>query len=127
MAGLSFPAVYLAFVLVPAVATIGIHVVADTGTPGGNGALEHANDPLRQGIRLPSGHPGRASARAYAGQEQSLIGVDISHSSEHRLIEEHGLDGSPTPSSGGKEGRTVDAEGVGAQSFQSGVVPTWGQ
>ncbi len=53
---------------------------------------EHLHDGRMQAQSAFAAYPARSGARVNARAEQCLVGIDISDSADHALIEKYGLD-----------------------------------
>jgi len=73
--------------------TFGVDVVRDGGTTEFDGVLQHFEEGGAEAGELVAGEASGLVAWTYAGVEERLVGVDVAHTMEERLVEECGLDG----------------------------------
>jgi hypothetical protein len=91
-------------------------IITDGRSPGPDGIFQ---DPAKDGPqpgRLRSAQAGRRRPRMNPGSMEGFVGVDISHSGQHPLIEEHAFH---PPPAGGQPGREIlpgDFQGFGAEA-----------
>ncbi len=106
-----------------ALAALGIHVIGDGGTAGGDGLGEHFGEGLVEAEGAILAQPGGNRQGVNAGAEEAFIGVDIPHAADEGLIEQEGLDAGAAEAEGAGEIRGGDLERLGAEAgYASGEI-----
>ncbi len=77
--------------LVASFVAIGIHIVAEGGSPVLDSGPQHVGDGLREQLATLRAHP--PTLRMDPGDEQRLIGIDVAHTGHRSLRQELGLHG----------------------------------
>jgi hypothetical protein len=71
----------------------GVHVVGNRGSPEADGMLKDLAERGAEAFELGPGKAAGHAAGANAGAKQALVGIDVSHPCQQRLIQKRSLDG----------------------------------
>src|SRR5260370_40172253 len=89
--------IYAVADLEKALSALGVHVVGDRRTSGGNGFGEHGDDGVVEFAGAVAADALGECLRMNAGAEKGLIGVDITDAAEEGLVEKQRLDARLVP------------------------------
>src|SRR5581483_3219113 len=96
-----------------------VNAVLEREKAGGDRLVEDRLEPVEESLHLVAAHAGSAAARADAGAEQRLVGVDVAHAAQQLLVQERALHRRPAAAEQAGEEFEADVERLGAGGGES--------
>lgn len=93
-----------------------VNVVAQRGPAGADRPVENAPDCRRQRRQLRFVEAMRWGERMKAGAVEGLVGVDVPHARDDRLVEQRGLDAPRRPAERGRQVHGAHAQRIGTET-----------
>src|SRR5581483_9456798 len=118
-AGFAFAPVNAVLELEKAGVAVCVDIVGNRGAAGGDGFVEDRLEPVEEALHLVAAHAGSAAARADAGAEQRLVGVDVAHAAQQLLVQERALHRRPAAAEQAGEEFESDVERLGSGGGES--------